>query len=240
MKNKKREYRNVLTGEIVSKRQRDKYMRAGLSNERAAEMNRVTNLDLALSAPARGRKSILKLEGEEKRIILEARKEELAIKKQRAKEEKAAKALEREIAKQRRKKVTRTRITKDLLRPGSKGARGKFNNYNEYLKSLSEAKALGVISDYALGMVGFDENSGEDRAITVFGLRDIRNKPYTEEVFEERMREEREERLYFVFQYYFIHLAYKESFYKEVNEKWIKAGRPSRDKWARTSRNRRR
>ena len=195
------------TGAIISRRQYDKlYKTFGLSYEEKAKSSRSKKLAQSLARPARGRKSLQKLTEQEREFIVNARIEEHQQKKER-------KELARAIAKQERKVVRRTKITKNLLKPGSKGARGKFNTYAEYLISLKEAQDTGVISDYALGMVGFDEHTAEDRGITVFGLRVISNKPYTEEVFETRMMEERMERQYFVFQYYFIHLAYKSEFY---------------------------
>lgn len=222
----KREYRNILTGEIVGRRTRDKYYRAGLTNEKLAELNKVTNLDLALSRPARGRASILKKEPTERELILAARKEDLKRRKEIAAEQKELKAIERQIRKQELKKVRRNRVTNAILKGGARGARVSFNTYDEYLKSLKEAKALGTVEGYGLGMVGYDDKSGESRAITVFTMQSIRNRPISEEVFEERFDEEREERLYFVFQHYFMHVAFYESFTRQVEAEWIKAGRP--------------
>lgn len=235
LKNAKREYLDTLTGETVSKRQRDKALRSvfsekPISNERAARLNRESNLELALSRPARGRASILKKEETEKQLILEARKEDLKRKAEIAAELKAQKAIERQIAKQERKKVTRQRVHKGMLNPGSYGARATFNTYNEYLVSLKEAKQVKEIFSYGLGMVGFDEKSGESRAITVFTMQYITNPPIPEARFEERMLEERMERQYFVFQYYFMHLAFKKEYAERLYKEWKASGKPSRAK----------
>lgn len=244
LKNAKREYVDNITGQVVSKRFRDTALRSifsteKITNEKSAKQNQVSNLDLALSRPARGRKSILKKTETEKALILEARKEDLKRQREIAAEQKEAKAIERQIAKQQRKKVKRTKVTKAMLTPGSKGARASFNTYNEYLVCLKEAKSLGVVRGYGLGMVGFDEKSGESRGITVFGMIHINDRPLTEEIFEERFFEERMERLYFVFQHYFMHIAFKEEFYQKVAEDWKKAGSPSRAKKSKKRRSKR-
>lgn len=239
LKDKGRNYRNTITGEVVSKRQRDKYLRAGLSNETAAKLNKVTNLDLALSRPARGRPSILKKSETEKKLILDARKEDLQRKREIAAEQKELKFIERKIAQQERKKVTRGRVTKAMLKPGSMGARVSFNTYGEYLKCLAEAKSIGVVRGYGLGMVGFDEKTGEERGITVFGMILIKDAPIKQDVFDERFEEERIARQYFVFQHYFMHVAFREDFYTKVKEDWIKAGKPSRSKKAKKRRSKR-
>lgn len=216
LKDKKRNYLDTLTGETISKKIADKRNRGGITQEAFAKSNKSKNLTQALARPARGRKSAQKLSDFEKQAVLEARVEEFNRKAEAKIEESKKKAVERLLAKQARKTVKRTRITKSMLRPGSKGARGKFNNYDEYLISLAEAKKTGVIFSYGLGMVGYDENSGENYGITVFTMEHINNPPIPREKFEERFMEERIERQYFVFQYYFIHVAFQRAYYEKV------------------------
>jgi len=230
LNDKGRNYLDLETGKTISRRQANKLNRSGLSNEELSRNNRARNLDAALSRPARGRKSLLKADEQEKQFILQARKEAEQRARELKAEEKARRELEREIAKQARKQVKRGRVTKQLLRPGSKGARVNFNDYNEYLLCLSEAKSIGVVHAYGLGMVGYDENTGENYGITVFTMRYISDPPIPEAVFDERFMEERLERQYFVFQHYFMHIAYKESFYTQVHQDWLSRGKPSRSK----------
>lgn len=211
LKNKKREYRNVLTGEIISKRQYDKYRRGGLSNEMFAKLEKVTNLDLALSRPARGRKSILKSSETEKELILEARKEDLQRRKELEEKRKMEKVVERKIARQARKTVKRGKITRHTLKAGRAGARIPFNTYDEYVELIIDAQNDGNIHAYGLGVIGFDENTGDERAITVFTMRRVaRNEPaISRDEFDEEMEAAIQERSYFIFQHYFLFLAYK-------------------------------
>jgi len=216
LKDKGRNYLDTLTGETVSKRQRDKALRGNISNELAAKMNRQTNLELAVSRPARGRASLLKKSETERALIAAARIEDEARKAELLKKEREEKFIQRTLARKAEKKVKFRHLTNRILKPGSKGARVNFNTYEEYLILAKEAKALGTVIAYGLGMVGFDENSGKDLGITVFSLMSPNMKPITRPVFEETFLEERENRMYFVFQHYFMHVAFKKEFYEKV------------------------
>lgn len=210
LKNKKREYRNVLTGEIISKRQYDKYRRGGLSNEMSAKLEKVTNLDLALSRPARGRKSILKSSETEKELILEARKEDLQRRKDLEEKRKMERAVERKIARQSRKTVKRGKINRYTLKAGRAGARIPFNTYDEYVELIKDAQKDGNIHSYGLGIIGYHEDKGDERAITVFTQRRVaRNEPaISREEFDEEMEDAINSKAYFIFQHYFMFLAY--------------------------------
>lgn len=233
LKDKGRNYLDTLTGETVSKRQRDKALRSvfsdkPISNERAAKMARQTNLELAVSRPARGRTSLLKKSETERQLIAAARIEDEERKAELAKKERAEKELQRALFKSANKTVKVKHITKRSLKPGSKGARFSFNTYPEYLRLKEEGKAIGVALAYALGMVGYDSETNQSYGVTVFTMESFSNKPITEERFYERFDEERQARSYFVFQHYFMHVAYKKEFYEKVladhNAK-VKAGK---------------
>ncbi len=221
-------YLDTKTNEVITKRQRAKILRSvfsdvPISNERLARMNLAQNPELALSRPARGRKSLLKVEGVEKATIIEARKEDLKRRKELEAEQKEFNALARKIRRQELKKVRRNRVHFGLLKPGNYGFRTNFNTYDEYLKSLSEAKKMPQLFSYSLGMIGFDDKSGKELGITVFPMMSIKNKPIPEEKFFGRFSEEREERLYFVFQHYFAHWQVRteiaEAFFKDWKAK---------------------
>ncbi len=237
-------YLDTKTNEVITKRQRAKILRSvfsdvPISNERLARMNLAQNPELALSRPARGRKSLLKVEGVEKATIIEARKEDLKRRKELLDIEKEQAKLERLRTKRENKKVTRQRVTKDLLRPGSYGARVTFNSYADYLVSLKEAKALGVIHSYGLGMVGFDERNMEERAITFVTQQSINNKPLTKEVFDREFFDALMGKQYFVFQYFFMHLAFKKAYAEKHFADWKAAGKPVIKRFAKKRRNKR-
>jgi len=207
-----RYYLDTLTGQKVTKRFRDTTLRGAISNEMAAKLNRVTNLELAVSRPARGRKSILKASETERTFIAQARIEDEKRKLELLAKQREEKIIQRTLARRANKKVTPKRITTRLLKAGRLGVRVPFNTYSEYLQMLKEAKATGQVIAYGLGMMGYHENTGQELAITVFTLMSVNNKPIPEDVFEETFLEERENRMYFVFQHYFMHLAFKKEF----------------------------
>jgi len=221
LKDKGRNYLDTLTGETVSKRQRDKALRSvfsekPISNEAAARQNRQTNLELAVSRPARGRSSLLKKTETERQLIAQARIEDEQRKAELKKKEQEERALQRALFKSANKNVKVKHVTKRSLKPGSKGARFSFNTYADYLQLLKEAKATGVIFSYGLGMVGYHGETNQSYGVTVFTMEHISNKPISEERFNERFDEERMARSYFVFQHYFFHAAYKKEFYEKV------------------------
>lgn len=219
LKDAGRNYLDTLTGETVSKRQRDKALRGSISNEMAAKMNKITNPELALSRPARGRTSLLKKSATERELIAQARIENEQRKLEQHKRDIAEKARLRMLARKANKKVNRKTISTRLLKAGHMGARVPFNTYAEYLVMLKEAKATGQIIAYGLGMQGFHENTGQDVSITVFTLMSVTNKPIPEDVFEETFDEEIESRSYFVFQHYWMHVAFKKEYAAARKEK---------------------
>lgn len=213
LKNKKREYLDTTTGEVVSKRFRDTTLRSQfsekrVSNEAAAAMAKRVTPELAVSRPARGRTSLLKKTQTEREFIAAARIEAEQKKIEQHKAVIAENARLRMLQRKANKKVTVRNVTTRLLKAGRSGARIPFNTYEEYLILKSQAKDLGKIIAYGLGMTGFNENTGEEYNITVFTMMSVKNKPIPREVFEETFEEEIESRTYFVFQHYWMHLAF--------------------------------
>lgn len=207
---KARRYINEETGDIISRRQFLNIRHLGLGSlEQRAKQARSSNLELALSRPARGRKSLLKVEGEEKQFIIQARIEAEKREREKKQEIKTLKAFEREAKKQLNKRIHVKKLSLGLLKPGAKGFRISFNTYEDYESLYRQMRHIGVrkIIAYGLGMVGFDENTNEPRGITVFRMYRNEEPIIPRKIFEERMEEERRERLYFVFQHYFMHFA---------------------------------
>lgn len=233
LKDKGRNYLDTLTGETVSKRQRDKALRSvfsekPISNEAAAKQRRLTNLELSVSRPARGRTSLLKKSETERKLIAEARIEDEQRKAELAKKEQQERALQRALFRSANKSVKVKHVTKRSLKPGSKGARFSFNTYSEYLQLKKEAQATGVVFSYGLGMVGYHGETNQSYGVTVFTMEHINNKPIPEKTFYERFDEERMARAYFVFQHYFMHVAFKKEFYEKVladHQAKLKAGK---------------
>jgi len=212
LKDKGRNYLDTVTGETVSKRQRDKAMRGSLSNEMAAKMNKITNPELAVSRPARGRTSLLKKSETERALIAAARIEDEQRRIELLKKAREEAFIKRTLQRKANKKVTPKHISTRLLKAGMRGARVPFNTYADYVTMLKEAKATGKIIAYGLGMQGYNENTGQDLSITVFTLASVNNKPLSEEVFEETFLEERESRMYFIFQHYWMHVAFSNEY----------------------------
>lgn len=221
LKDKGRNFLDTLTGKTVSRRQRDKALRSvfsekPISNEASAKFNLQTNPELALARPARGRKSVLKASQTEREMIVAARIEDKERKAELAKKEQQERALQRALFRSANKSVKVKHVTKRSLKPGSKGARFSFNTYGEYLQLKKEAQATGVVFSYGLGMVGYHGETNQSYGVTVFTMEHINNKPIPEKTFYERFDEERMARAYFVFQHYFMHVAYKKEFYEKV------------------------
>lgn len=230
LKNKKREYLDTTTGEVVSKRFRDTTLRSQfsekrVSNEAAAAMAKRTTPELAVSRPARGRTSLLKKTQTEREFIAAARIEAEQKKIEQHKAVLAENARLRMLARKANKKVTRKNISARLLKAGRTGARVPFNSYEEYLIMLEQAKKVKEITFYGLGMTGFNENTGEEYNITVFTMEYIKNKPIKPEVFEEEYRDAIESRVYFVFQYYWMFLAFDKKFAASKRDKAKAKGR---------------
>jgi len=206
-----RQYRNTDTGEIISRR---KYLeqKRGVSNEMFAKMNAVTNPELAALRPARGRKSALKLSKTEQELIAQARLEDKLRQREIREEAKKKREIEKLLKKRGTKKqIKRRRITGALLQPGRMGRRIPFETYDDYVEMFKEAKAGGKVKFYGLGMQGYHENTGQELDITVFTMRTL-TRPIPEDEFFAVMEEALEERLYFVFTNYWMHLAFSKEY----------------------------
>lgn len=207
-----RRFLDNVTGEEVSRRVRDEYLRAGMTNEQLANINARENPLLAAARPAKGRKSILKLSEVERNLIAQARIEDKLRRAEIAAEQKAFKEAEKLLAKRTKKKVIkRKKITGALLQPGRMGRRVPFEDYSDYVEMFKEAKAGGKVKFYGLGMQGYHETSGKELDITVFSLRTF-TRPIPRDEFDEAMADAIETRAYFIFENYWMHLAFSKEY----------------------------
>lgn len=226
-----RRYLDNITGKEVSRRTYQEYMRAGMTNEQLASINARENPLLAAARPAKGRKSILKLSQLERETIAQARIEDKIRRAEIAAENKAQKEAEKLLAKRaNKKKKPRIKITNRLLKAGKMGRRVPFDSYDDYVLMFNEAKALGTIAFYGLGADGYHENTGKAVSITVFPLRTF-TKPVSRKEFNEEMDNEIGERTYFIFDNYFMHLAFKKEYAvakaKKAGLKWKESAHKS-------------
>lgn len=230
LKDKGRNYLDTLTGETVSKRQRDKALRSvfsekPISNEAAARLNIISNPELALARPARGRKSVLKASEAERKLVVEARKEDLKRRQEIAAEQKELRALERRISRASLKKVKRGTIRPSMLVPGRKAARVNFNNYKEYLELFEQVyKYKSIIEAYMIGVVGYHENTGEPIAFFMGYYQAIQRPPYSEEKFDDMVQEALEDHTYFHLTHFMMQVGFYEAFYKSVKAKALASG----------------
>ena len=212
LKGSARRYLDNITGQEVSRRTYQEYMRAGMTNEQLASINRRENPLLAAARPAKGRKSILKLSQVERDLIAQARIEDKIRRSEIAAENKAQKEAEKLLAKRsNRKPIKRKKITGALLQPGRMGRRVPFDYYSDYLEMFAEAKRGGIVKFYGLGMQGHHENTGKELDITVFPMRTFTS-PIPEDEFDDAMNEELESRAYFIFDNYWMHLAFDKGY----------------------------
>jgi len=164
-----RRFKNLKTGEELSRRQFDKQFgalaQAGLTSyETKAEKNRQIEGIQQLAKPARGRKKLKEANPEKRRALLEERAEE-------EKEKKIEKVESRTATK-------KFRVPKSLsLRNFKKGRMGNkwrvsFDRdaIREFIKTASKFKgALG----YTVGVEFIDDRTGKKGAATLFTLRDF-------------------------------------------------------------------
>lgn len=205
-----RRYLDTQTGEEISRWQYQK-LTNGLDFREQARTNRKADPMLAELRPAKGRKSAVKSVGLERELIAEARLEEREKKKALEEKRKAEKKLNSTIQRKQKRKVRQKQVSKQLLKPGSYGARISFIDYDGYVKAVKEAQKTGVVFSYSLGLIGVDENTGADLGITAFKLTHV-NSIYSRKVFEDEMSAVKESYSYFIFLHYFMHLAYKKDF----------------------------
>lgn len=207
---KSRRYLDTETGATISRRTYQK-LSEGLSFEEKAATNFARDAKAAILRPAKGRQSQRKAVGLEREMVAEMRLEERERITRAKTLEKETRKIERTIQRKINRKVKQKKVTKQLLKAGSYGARISFVDYEGYLKAQREAVATGVIIAYSLGLVGVDENTGQDRGITVFPLRFVTD-VIDRDTFDEEMTAAIERYSYFMVSHYFMHLAYKKDF----------------------------
>lgn len=216
---------NLITGEEVSRRQRDKVRLAAQGNiksyEELAKFNRQLNEDEQLARPARGRTSAKNLAAPIKTDVVKARKE---VKQQRAatkKEQKAQRLVDRKIEAAKRKKVHVKKFSGRLLKAGRMGARVPFNTYGDYEILYADAKKSKLVFAYGLGLNGVDARTGQPVTPTIFRMRAF-DGIIGEEEFYEAMEGFIESRSYFIAVSYYIHFAFAKGY---AEDKAKKAGK---------------
>lgn len=214
----KREYQNVDTGEVISRRQYLKQKRGGITNEEYARMSRITNQTISELRPARGRASALKKSDTEKEMIAQARIEDRLRRAEIAEAQKVDRELQRILDRKRAAKQKKVKhLSARILKAGQMGARVPFYTYEDYERLFKEGKSDRNIAAYGLGINGFDTSTGEERSITVYTLRDF-SRIIARFDFYETMEEEIESRSYFEFTNYYMHVAFKVEFVRQRKE----------------------
>lgn len=198
---KTRRYLNTETGETISRRQFFK-LQSGISFEEKSKRNKAADLKAALARPAHGRtKAHSEREAE---LRLEAAQEQ-AEQKRVGRINKSAKAAGSHI------KVKK--IRPQLLKTGHRAARIPFKTWEEFqdLRKQMQVQKLPngrrLISSYGLGIVGYDERTGNQIAATLVTLQSP-SVNITEEELEELTDDFIAEHSYFIFSHYFLHLHF--------------------------------
>lgn len=229
---KAQRFRNIETGEEISRREFNK--RTGrLSFEELAKANKAANEDAQLLRPARGRSSARNAPEEIKKVVLEARKvitdaekeerrkaREKALREAEKKKELAAELRKQKRIERERTKLYRREIPKlSRLKPGSLGFKVRFTSFADYEKMMRELRAIGrdKILGYTLGWVFIDERTGKKGAMTLTPmLKGISERDdLDEEEFSEMFDTSIEEKTYAVFLYYFAHIAVTKAWAKK-------------------------
>lgn len=158
---KSQRYREIATGREISRRQYDK-LDGQLSYEKKAAHNKIINPELSAIRPARGRKSYLKSEDWAKKEIAEQRIEAERLKKEKAKKEKEERQSELKAQRLSKKKIYVKKVRKHLIPKGKIGWRVGFNNYNDFVTLIEDAKKISnIIFAYGFGIVGVDTQDGQ-------------------------------------------------------------------------------
>lgn len=200
-----RRYLNTLTGETISRRQYQNLMQ-GISFEKKAAENKAADLGKALARPARGRTKATSQQEIEDRLAAAAEKAEQDNLKKLRKSATAA-------AKRVRPKVIRPQ----LLKTGHMAARVNFTTYDEYesyLAQMNTVKAPNgkrLITSYGVGIVGYDERTGDTIGATLVVLQSPRTKVSEEELIE-LTDDYIMEKPYFIFSHYYLHLAFDKEY----------------------------
>lgn len=209
---------DTINNKEISRRQYEKVKYGGISKEEVAKLNRLTNIDLALSRPTRGRSDIRNLTPEVKNSALEVRKLNEKQKEKKRLELKREKDLARRIKRAESKKVKTIRINEKTLKPGSYGKRVFFDNYESYKKAQKQMETMGdKIFVYSMGLILIDERDGEMLSLTMFKML-----PPTEIISEDDLNNQTEawleEKAYARFISWFIQIGFSVKF----ADKWAR------------------
>ncbi len=210
-----RNYKNIKTGEVLSRRQFDKLR--GISYETKAKINKAKNEKLQLLRPARGRKSALKLDSELKEAVATARKDRADALAEKKLIEAETKKQNTKFMRAMNKKIPTPKISKQSLKTGHMGVRKAFSSYEQYVELLTEAQRLGVIFMYGLGWTGVSDRDGqvgETRDVTVFKMADVKLMR-SEEEFNEAFEESILEKQYMHFRNYFMHFGFDKEYARD-------------------------
>lgn len=219
-----RQYRNVETGQIISRRQLDKLR--GIAYEQKAEYSRARDPAAFYLRPARGRSSARKLQGEFARQVAEERK----AAQQAAREAQRAAAAEgrrlREVRRKANRRVKQKTIRPQLLKPGHKAARISFDTYEGYLKAVREMRAMRVtvggrrergVVGYTLGIVGVVEKNGIEMftGATLMRLQNPDNAAMSEDELFAVTEQYLESRPYFRFLHWTLQVSFNIHYARE-------------------------
>lgn len=200
-----RQYANIETGEIISRRRFDEMFNK-LTYETKAAHNKAINPEKAILRPARGRKSYVKAQDWIQKEIAAQRFEAAEKKKKEAESRKREREIQRTVQRKAKKKVKPRKVAKRYIPKNKLGWRVSFNDYQEYLTLLEDARKTGVIKIYGLGFVGVDSRTGIEKGVTVFRMRSI-SITESEDEFYGAMEDALNEYSYLDFMHYYIHLA---------------------------------
>ena len=225
---KTRQYRNIKTGETISRRQYDKLR--GINYERKAYFSKARDPKTFYLRPARGRKSARDLSGEFAQQVIEERKAAEAVKQKEKKAEVVKRKKKRKFERQVNKRVHQKVVRPQLLKPGSKGARISFDSYEGYLKALNEMRNMRVtvngqrqpgVAGYAIGVIGTMQVNDVPTVIGAFltRMRSPQSAPISEDDLIAMTEQFLESRPYFTFLHWFIHIAFNIHYAREKKAK---------------------
>jgi hypothetical protein len=219
-----RQFKNIKTGETISRRQYDKLR--GISYEKKAAFSKARNPEEFYLRPAKGRTSQVKAQGEIRKLIAETRQEQFNARRQAEQDARNQKRLKRKTERKANKRIHQKVIRPQLLKPGHMGASISVDSYEGYLKALGEMRAMKVtvggkrqsgVTAYSVGVVGYDDRVGESKMLgaTLWTMRDPDAKPISETEWFKVTEDFIRERSYFIFLHWFIHVAFNVHYARE-------------------------
>lgn len=220
---KTRRYLNTETGEEISRRQFDKLTK-GVNYEKKAKANKIANLEEALARPARGRTKAVTTTEKKTRVESFQKKEEI----------KRTTRLEK-LAAQKASKAKPKKIRPQLLKTGHYAERIKFTSWQEFedlrrqMQSQIAPNGKRLITAYGIGIVGYDERTGQQLGATILPMR-TPNTKLTENQLQDITDDFLENHTYFIFSYYFLHLRFNYEYAQNRLKKANKKNLPKRAK----------